>query len=147
MLSQLRDVLAYKGATVFSVDVKTRVPDAAREMTERRIGALLVTSEGAPVGIFSERDILQRVVAVDRAPGSATVAEVMTRRVAVVRGSVTVEEAMAICTEKRVRHLPVVEDGKVVAMVSSGDLARWLSRDRAGEIQQLVDYISGRYPG
>lgn len=146
MNDQLRVLLADKGSKVHVVEPTATVLDAVRRMNDQSIGALLVTRGDKPVGIFSERDVLRRVVARSLDPATTPVGEVMTREVIVVAPTVTVGEAMAIVTAKRVRHLPVLDHGKLLGMVSSGDLTRWASRGRENEIQQLVEYITGKYP-
>jgi CBS domain-containing protein len=146
MFGTLRAILEEKGRRVISVAPTVTVQEAARVMDEARTGAVVVLDGERPVGIFTERDILRRVVAVGRDPATLPVAEVMTREVAAVRPSLAIEDAMAVVTQKRVRHLPVVEEGRLVGVVSSGDLTRWVSRDRDVKIQTLVDFITGRYP-
>jgi CBS domain-containing protein len=99
------------------------------------------------VGIFSERDVMSRVVLVGLDPKRTCVGEVMTRDVVCVETDVSPDEAMAIITNRRLRHLPVVEGRRVVGVVSIGDLVRWAIRDREQSIEQLRDYVTGRYPG
>jgi len=147
MNDQLRMLLADKGSRVHSIEPTVMVIEAVRRMNDAGIGALLITRGGAPVGIFTERDVLRRVIARGLDPITTPLGEVMTREIVVVGPSVTVGEAMAIVTAKRIRHLPVVENGKLLGMVSSGDLTRWVSRGRESEIQQLVEFITGKYPG
>jgi CBS domain-containing protein len=146
MNDQLRTLIADKGNRVHSIEPTATVLEAVRRMNDQGIGALLVTRGGAPVGIFTERDILRRVIARGLDPSTTPLGEVMTREMFVVSPTVTVGEAMAIITAKRIRHLPVVENGKLVGLVSSGDLTRWVSRGRENEIQQLVEFITGKYP-
>ena len=139
-------ILAHKGRSVFSIAPVATVRQAVREMNEHGVGALLVVLGGRPVGIFTERDVLRRVVDEGRDPDTTKVADVMTRDLVVVQPGDPVEEAMAVMTQRRCRHLPVVEDGQVVGMVSIGDLTRWVSQNHEVEIQHLVDYITGRHP-
>jgi CBS domain-containing protein len=98
------------------------------------------------VGIFTERDVLRRVVGERRDPSSTRVADVMTRELVVMRPTASVVDAMRVISERRVRHIPVVEGGKVLGVVSQGDLNHWLVRNREGQIQDLVDYVTGKYP-
>jgi CBS domain-containing protein len=147
MNETLRTLLADKGNRLHSVEPTAMVIDAVRRMNDAGIGALLVTRGGAPVGIFTERDILRRVIARGLDPTTTPLGEVMTREIVVVGPTVTVGEAMAIITAKRIRHLPVMENGKLLGLVSSGDLTRWVSRGHESEIQQLVEFITGKYPG
>jgi CBS domain-containing protein len=115
-------------------------------MNDNRIGGLLVLSGGAPVGIFTERDVLVRVVAEGRDPEGTLVGEVMSANLAVVGPDTTVEEAMAICTDKRCRHLPVMDGDELLGLISSGDLTLWVTKIQSAEIQDLVRYIRGEHP-
>jgi CBS domain-containing protein len=133
MQDTLETVLAGKGAAIHYVIPETTVLDAVGKMNEERIGALLVCISGEMVGIFTERDVLCRVVGEGR--------------VVAVRSTTSVEEAMAVFTEKRFRHLPVVDDGELKGLVSSGDLTRRMSRNQEGHIQDLMNFITGKYPG
>lgn len=102
-----------------------------RKMTAERIGAVVVTDRDQVVGIFTERDALNKVLAAGRDPRQTTVSEVMTRDPLCVPPSTSVAAAMELVTKRRFRHLPIVEDGKVLAMVSSGDLTSWLVNDES----------------
>lgn len=148
MKNTLEAVLARKGPAIHYVVPEAKVIDAVRTMNQERIGAVLVCVSGEMVGIFTERDVLCRVVDEGRNPTATKVVEVMTSEVVAVRPSTLVEEAMAVITEKRIRHLPVVDkDGFLKGMVSSGDLTRWASRHQEKHIMDLVNYITGTYPG
>jgi CBS domain-containing protein len=147
MQDTLEAVLASKGSTVYSVAPETPVLDAVRTMNRARVGALLVCVANELVGIFTERDVLNRVVDPGRDPTSTKVVEVMTSEVVTVRSNTGIQDAMAVISERRFRHLPVIDDGKLLGVVSSGDLTRWVSRNQEGHIQDLVNYITGKYPG
>jgi CBS domain-containing protein len=147
MNDTLRAVLDAKGHSVHAVDPKATVLDAVRTMNAERIGALLVMDDEELVGIFTERDVLCRIVDQGRDPAETRIAEVMTRRPVVVKAGATVEEAMAVVTEKRCRHLPVVDEDGLVGLVSSGDLTHWVTRNQEFHIQDLVNFITSRYPG
>ena len=147
MQDTLEAVLKHKGSTVYSVDPEDSVMDAVRKMNCEKVGALLVCIEGRMVGIFTERDVLCRVIDEGRDPDTTRVKKVMTSEVVTVRSTTGVTEAMAIFTEKRCRHLPVIDDGKLQGVVSSGDLTRWVSRSQEGHIQDLMNFITGKYPG
>jgi CBS domain-containing protein len=147
MQDTLEAVLAHKGASVHFVVPDTPVLDAVRTMNEERIGALLVCENGEMVGIFTERDVLIRIVDEGRDPGMTKVVDVMTSKVVAVRPETGVEDAMAIISERRFRHLPVLDDGALVGLVSAGDLTRWVSRHQEGHIQHLENFITGKYPG
>ncbi len=147
MRGLLSDVLRDKGAALHTVPADATVAAAVRRMNEERIGSLLVVDGAAIVGIFTERDVLVRVVDAARDATRTLVAEVMTRSVVHVRPTTAVEEAMAIMTEKRCRHLPVIEGRRPCGMVSIGDLTRWVIKDQSIEIKDLFEYIQGKYPG
>ena len=134
-------------STVHSVAPETTVLHAVGKMNDERIGALLVCVSDEMVGIFTERDVLYRIVGEGRDPATTRVVDVMTQEVVAVRSTTTVEEAMAVFSEKRFRHLPVVDNGKLKGLVSSGDLTRRMSRSQEGHIQDLMNYITGKYPG
>jgi CBS domain-containing protein len=146
MNEPVASVLAHKGTAVYSVPPTATVLDAVVRMNEQGIGALLVLNAGRPVGIFTERDVLRRVVAERKDPATTEVAAVMTRELVVVKPSIAVQDAMAVISETRCRHLPVVQEGQVLGIVSIGDLTRWVGRDREVRIQQLVDFVTGKYP-
>jgi CBS domain-containing protein len=146
MENPLSDVLRHKGSRVSHVAPDSTVQDAVRQMNRERVGALLVMVGDTIVGIFTERDLLSRVVAEDRSPAKTQVGEVMTTEIVAVRPSRTVGEAMQIVSEKRVRHLPVVEDGRLLGIISAGDLTRWTVAEKEGLIHSLMDYIQGTYP-
>jgi CBS domain-containing protein len=146
MHNHLKRILEEKGDTVHSVEPETTVLDAVRRMNQHRVGALLVMDGERPVGIFTERDVLQRVVDAGKDPGKTQVAEVMTTDLVCVRPETTVHEAMAVITERRCRHLPVLDGKQLAGLVSIGDLTRWLVKDQHVQIRDLVDFITGKYP-
>ena len=144
----LSQVLAGKarGTSTHSVAPDITVAAAVEVLNRNQIGSVLVMDGPRLVGIFTERDILRRVVGERRDPATTKVAEVMTRDLVVMRPSASVVDAMRVISEKRIRHVPVVEGLIVVGVVSQGDLNHWLVRNREGQIQDLVDYVTGRYP-
>jgi CBS domain-containing protein len=143
----LHTLLELKGHTVHAVSPQATVLEAVRKMNQERIGALLVLDGSDLVGIFTERDVLSRIVDQSRDPAATSVAEVMTSQPVVVNSKATVNEAMAIVTEKRCRHLPVVEEGRLIGLVSSGELNYWVTRNQEFHIQDLTNYITRKYPG
>lgn len=145
MESSVRRVLEEKGSLVHVTEAGAAVVDAVELMNRKGIGALLVVDGGRPVGMFTERDVLTRVVAAAREPRTTRVGEVMTRELIAVGPETTVEEAMQVVTEKRCRHLPVMEDGALLGMVSSGDLTRWVTKDLVKDVEDLFRYIHGPY--
>ena len=124
---------------IYSVGPDTPVAECVRTMTAKKIGALIVIDGERLVGIFTERDALNKVLAAGLDPVSTKVSEVMTKDPYCIPPTTTVGEAMELVTKRRFRHLPIVENGKVLAVVSSGDLTHWLVKDQMGEVQELVD--------
>jgi len=125
--------------SIHSVGPNTLVGECVRKMTAEKIGALMVMDGDRLIGIFTERDALNKVLAAGREPASTKVAEVMTKDPFCIEPTTTVGDAMELVTKRRFRHLPVVKDGKVLGVVSSGDLTHWLVKDQIGEVQELVD--------
>ncbi len=145
MQTPLSKLLAVKGNQVVSAGPETTVADCVHKMNKERIGAVLVVEGERPVGMFTERDVLTRILEKGRDPATTRLGEVMSKELACIAPSATVGEALRVITDKRFRHLPVVEGGKVVGMLSIGDLTRWLVRDQEQEIKHLTDYIAGSY--
>jgi len=141
MKTPLSALIADKNPQVHAVTPETRVVEAVREMNRHRIGALVVLDDNAVVGIFTERDVLIRVVAAGVNPETTPVMQVMTHDPVCVTPDMPVEDAMLLVTEKRFRHLPVMQDGALYNLVSSGDLTRWLVRDQGHRIDHLSAYI------
>jgi CBS domain-containing protein len=124
---------------IHSVGPDTPVTECVRTMAAEKIGALIVMDGERLIGIFTERDALNKVLAAGLDPVRTKVSEVMTKDPYCIPPTTTVGEAMALVTKRRFRHLPIVEHGKVLAVVSSGDLTHWLVKDKMGEVQELVD--------
>lgn len=124
---------------IHSVGPDTPVTACVRTMTAENIGALVVMDGEGLIGIFTERDALNKVLAAGLDPGSTKVSAVMTKDPYCIPPTTTVGEAMQLVTQRRFRHLPIVENGKVLAVVSSGDLTHWLVKDEMREVQELVD--------
>jgi CBS domain-containing protein len=112
-------------------------------MIDHRVGSVLVLEDGKLVGIFTERDVLRRVVGAGLDPKQARVSGVMTKDIVTVLPTATVEQAMEIFTDKRCRHLPVVEDGRILGLISIGDVTRWTVDHHRSECEQLKNYIVG----
>ena len=143
----ISEILAEKGSNVYSVEPRTTIADAVALMNQKRVGSLLVMHGEHVVGMFTERDALTRIIGAGRNPSVTRVEDVMTKNLVVVHPNTTVEEAMRIVTEKRCRHLPVLEGDQLKGMVSIGDLTRWLVRMDESYIDNLLSYITGKYPG
>lgn len=137
-MKYVRDILAKKGPNVASVSAEQSALSAAQLMNDRRIGSVVVTHGDSVVGIFTERDILTRIVAEKRDPEKTSVKEVMTSPCVVCSPEDEVDQCQAIMTEKRIRHIPVVVDGTLVGIVSSGDV---LASHKV-ELEQAVKYLS-----
>jgi signal-transduction protein with cAMP-binding, CBS, and nucleotidyltransferase domain len=141
-MSKVSDILGDKDGNVLKIEASASVFDAVQEMVEANVGSLLVTDGGDIVGIVTERDYLRRVTLEGRTDKETAVGEIMTSPLVVVRRDTDVDECMAIMTDRRIRHLPVVEDGEVVGVVSIGDLVKFKSKQQSFEIQYLTDYIT-----
>lgn len=139
----LKDVLAAKGRRVVSVSAKSSVAEAIRTMHAQKVGAVLVPdAEGCPVGIFTERDVIRLYADGDRDFDQLPVEARMTCSLVVGRLSMSVDEALALMTQRRFRHLPIVEEGKLLGLVSIGDLVKIQLEETAQEAQALRSYIS-----
>jgi CBS domain-containing protein len=139
----LKDVLAVKGRRLVTVSAKSSVADAIRTMQAEKVGAVLVPdAEGCPVGIFTERDVVRLYAEGDRDFDRLAVEARMTCSLVVGALSMPVDEALGLMTERRFRHLPVIEEGKLLGLVSIGDLVKAKLDETAQEAQALRAYIS-----
>ena len=127
---------------VLSIAPDARVYDALQVMAEKNIGALLVLEGGKLVGIITERDYARKVILKGKSSLDTPVREIMTDKVVCVRPEHTIEECMGLMTDKRIRHLPVLDSKKVVGVISIGDVVRAIIEDKEFDIQQLTKYIS-----
>lgn len=140
---KLKDVLAVKGSRLVTVPAKSSVADAIRTMHAEKVGAVLVPdAEGCQVGIFTERDVVRLYAGGDRDFDALAVEARMTCSIVVGVLSMSVDEALALMTERRFRHLPVAEDGKLLGLVSIGDLVKVKLDETAQEAQALRAYIA-----
>jgi CBS domain-containing protein len=137
------DILRSKGNDVWAVNPGDTVFDSLQLMAEKEVGALLVMDEDSLVGIVTERDYARKVILEGKSSKDSSVAEVMTKRVLCVEPERTVDECMALMTDKRARHLPVVENKQVIGVVSIGDLVAAMINEQQVLIDQLQHYISG----
>ena len=150
-MKTVKDILAVKGSEIVSVDPEATLLEALEIMAGKNVGAVLVLdARGALAGIFSERDFVRKIIIKGRTMGTTRVEEVMTSRVLYVGPETSVSDCMGLMTEKRIRHLPVLEGGKPVGMVSIGDVIKELLQEQqlvisrqAAEIGQLERYTTG----
>jgi len=131
------------GGTVYAVDPDSPVLEAIKRMADHGVGALLVMKDDKLVGVLSERDYARKVILMGRASASTAVREIMSSPVMYVRPTQTVEECMALMTDKRLRHLPVMDGGRLVGVISIGDLVKQVIADQRFTIEQLEHYING----
>jgi CBS domain-containing protein len=140
-------LLSRKSSGVFSVAVTASVADAVRVMNLHKVGSVLVMQSGRLAGIFTERDVLSRVVASGRAPEFTSMVNVMTRDPLTVTSQTTVEDVMVTFTENRCRHLPVIDEetGELRGLISIGDVTRWMVEEHRAEADHLKQYIAGGF--
>lgn len=143
METTLGTIVKEKPGALYTVSPDASVQEAVNVMVEGGVGCVMVMNEGRLEGLFTERDLMHRVVSRDLDPRQVAARDVMTREIATVSPKLTVGEAMALCTEKRLRHLPVYEGDTLIGMVSSGDLTKYAVSEQQHTIEDLIRYISG----
>ncbi len=141
-MKKILQLLDEKGSQVWSIQPDATVLEALTMMAEKNIGALLVIDDTGPVGLVSERDYARNVVLMGKASKDTPIREIMTTRVVCVAPDQQIDEAMALMTEKRVRHLPVIDDGQMLGIVSIGDLVKSIISEQKYIIEQLEQYIA-----
>jgi CBS domain-containing protein len=143
-MADVAKILSEKGSDVISISGDATVFDAIKKMVDANVGAILVKGRDADSieGIFTERDYLRRIAVEGRTSRETLVRDVMTSPVLVVAPETTVEEAMALMTDRRIRHAPVIDGDRLVGMVSIGDLVRLQSQEQSFKIRYLTEYIS-----
>ena len=142
-MTTVRNILQAKGNQVISVSPETMVSTALELMAEKNIGALVVVKEGVLTGILSERDFARKTVSHGRAALDSTVKELMTTIVFTVSPDQSIEECMAAMTAKRIRHLPVLENHRLIGVISIGDVVKAVISDKEHLIRDLENYITG----
>jgi CBS domain-containing protein len=147
IMHSIAEILNVKGGEVWSIAPETSVKDALREMATRDVGALPVVSEGKLVGIFSERDFTREAAGSEEIALDIPVGKVMTTQVFYISSTYSVEECMALMTQRRIRHLPVLEEERLVGIVTIGDIVKRVIADQQFMIEELEKFIKGSYPG
>ena len=142
-LARVSEILRGKQADVLKIDASATVFDAIKKIVEQNVGSILVTRDGDVVGIMTERDYLRKIAIFGRTSHDTLVGEIMSSPLMYVTPETSIEEAMAIMTDRRIRHLPVVENDEVVGIVSIGDVVKFQSREQSFQIKYLTEYISG----
>jgi len=140
-MKTLKQLLEAKGRNVYSITPDARVFDALKLMADKSVGALIVTEGDRLAGIISERDYARKVILHGKSSHDLQVREIMTSKVITVHPGQTVEECMALMTEKRIRHLPVTEGERLIGVLSIGDLVKEVIAEQQQTIQQLESYI------
>ena len=141
-MNRVSEILGDKGGDVLRIDANASVLEAVRQMVEANIGSLLVTKDGEIAGIVTERDYLRRVALEGSADEEVTVETIMSSPLIVVTPETAIDECMALMTDRRIRHVPVVDEGEVVGIVSIGDVVKFKSKQQSYDIQYLTDYIT-----
>ena len=145
MNQRIGDILRGKGVDVYSVGPQSTVIEAVNTMNDNHAGSVLVMEDGYPVGIFSERDVLVRVVAAQRDPRQTLVCDVMTTRLYTASPDDNLLDVMKLMTDRRCRHVPVMEGDTLVGVVSIGDLTKATQHNLRQEVRELSNYIGGPY--
>ena len=141
-MATIRQLLSDKGTQVFAISAQASVYAAVASMAKHAVGALLVMKDESLVGIVSERDYARKVILLDRSSRTTPVSEIMTASVITIGPEQTVAQAMQLMTEHRIRHLPVLDEGRVVGVLSIGDLVKAVIGEQRFEIEQLQQYIA-----
>ncbi len=143
-MKTVHEILQTKGYDIWSISPDSTVYEALKMMADKEVGALLVLDQGHIHGILTERDYARKIVLKGKFSKDVPVRDIMTDRVLYVRPSQTVEECMALMIDKRVRHLPVIEGGKIVGLISIGDVVKEVISEKEHLIVELENYITGR---
>lgn len=142
-MAMVQDILAVKGFQVLTVGPEATVLEACMLMNRQKVGSVIVVAEGNICGMFTERDVLQRVVVPRRDPGATLVEEVMTREVICCQPHTSIEEARSVMKNRRIRHMPVLDEGNLCGLISIGDLNAHDANHKELTIHMLEEYIHG----
>jgi len=142
-MTMVKHLLERKGSEVWSIAPEAMVYEALQLMADKNVGALLVLEMGQLVGILSERDYARKVILLNKSSMTVPVREIMTGKVFYVSPESSIEECMTVMTEKRIRHLPVLENSQLIGVISIGDVVKEIISDREFMIEQLQNYIAG----
>lgn len=145
MQTPVREILASKGAVVYTIPPTASVQQAVQLMEDHGIGSVVVTDGREIFGLVTEREVVLRVVRHAEDPTRTVVVGAMVTPVPTVTPDTTIGQAMELMTDRRSRHLPVMEDGRLVGLVSIGDLTRWITRNLEHQVDTLERYIAGAY--
>lgn len=145
-MTRISEILKSKGSEVHKIDCDDTIHKAVKKMVKHGVGSLVVWENDNMCGIVTERDILSKVASEDVPVKNKLVDEIMTKNVVCISPDFSVEECMAIMTEKKMRHLPVMVGQEMVGLISVGDLIKQISKDQETHIRYLTDYITGKYP-
>jgi len=145
-MGRVADILARKGTQVHTLPGDATVFEAIAKMVEHNLGSLIIQDGDLVAGIFTERDFLRRVALEQRDPRVTKVREVMTARLLFLDPNRSVEECMAIMTQERIRHIPVLDEGRLAGLLSIGDVVKHVSDEREVEVKHLTNYVTGKYP-
>lgn len=145
MNTSIATLLERKGRAVHTIAATVTVAEAVREMNRHSVGSVVIMNGPQLAGMFTERDVLKRVVGGDLDPRTTPITQVMSANVISVQPDTTVQEVMDIFAEKRCRHLPVLQDGRLVGLVSIGDVSRWVAMTHRAEAESLRQYITGDF--
>ena len=145
-MARVSDILAVKGDTVHSITPEATVYDAIAAMSSHGVGALLVRDDEIR-GILTERDYLRKIALMGRSSRETSVSDIMSTALIFATPDLDVEEVLATMSEARIRHLPIMHEGRLVGLISIGDCVKQISRDRKAQVRLLSEYIRGGYPG
>jgi CBS domain-containing protein len=143
MNTSIATLLEQKSGAIFTIPTTVTVAEAVQEMITRKVGSVLVMSGQELSGIFTERDVLRRVVGAGLDPKLTPITKVMTANVITIEPATSVQQVMDLFTEKRCRHLPVLDNGRLVGVISIGDVSRWVASLHRAEAESLRQYIAG----